>query len=302
MRTRHGNISIIMRPTVFFLDCNNVYRATWLTVGRILRALSNNNHHSELRGLWASWSAPRGGDECCRAVWAALRPPTNCDEPALSKARDYIQQNMSQFTADDGIATSGSNLMIIADANQILKHAVLEYWSDNEVLSEKTPKKRAAFGAQVRPRKQITTPAAIYSYDAQALRHAEESGAARSARAEEEEADSRSSRPARTIGQFEELQDVRASIAPGSVINIKESVCGSSASASVGAAWFLVLQVDLLFARLRVRPCLAPPFPWLQGNGLQSEEVAGGAIWLPVSKVWFALVCSRVEAYLGVDR
>lgn len=267
--------------------CRGKCRSTWLNVGRILRSLSNN-HPSELCGLWAAWSSSKADQ--CYAVWATLRPPTNCDEPAIVKARDYIQQNTSQFTADSTTATACTNLMlksIIADANLILKQAVLEYWSDSEVSLENTPKKRTAFGGKPPSRKQITTPAAIYSYDAEALRHelSDVTG-------------SKSRPPLHNIGQFEELQDARATIAPGSVISIKE---GGSGSKAYSASWFLVQKVDLLFARLRVRPCLAPPFPWLEEQeGEEGEDTR--AFWLPVSKVWFALVCFKVESFRGMDR
>jgi hypothetical protein len=272
-------------------------RTAWLTAGRILRAVSVLSGDTELYGLWRAWTLPGAAREACPAVWASLRPPSNCDEPAIAKARDYIHRNISHFTAagrapPDPAAASQDIMIksIIADADQILRHAMFEYWSDSEELAmgERKPKKRLAFGGRAL-RKQITSPAAIYSYDAEVLVHdvlAEQRRAA-----EGEGAAAPAPAKPRTIGQFEELRDVQACVAPGSVIGVKES--GSH-------AWYLVHSVDVLFARLRVSPCLPPPFPWLGDGSSPTQDSA--LCWLPVSKMWSALVCSRVDSYMGLDR
>lgn len=263
-----------------------VNRSVWLTVASVVRAMSSGS--TDLFLLWKRWSSQaRISESECTSVWAALRPPTNCDEPAILRAREYIQQSLQNGRACDTSADACSDLMarsIIADANMILKDAVLEYWSDAEFLSTTAPRKRTAIGAKV-TRKHIIVPAAVYSFDAEELRYktkvaSEQSGCS---------SDSNSKVPA--IGQFEEVHDVKACISPGCIISLKD---GGTQS------WYFVLKVDLLFARLRVVPCQAPPIPWFLEEPLSS--VADIGVWMPVSKVWFALVCTREEPYLGIER
>jgi hypothetical protein len=271
-------LTYLPNPLSVTISC--FFRSIWLTVGRILRAQSNGNN--ELFGLWKAWT--EGGNTAkkeCSLVWNSLRPPTNCDEPAIVRARTYIQHHVSQGE-DKSANTDLVVKSIIADSRQILGHAILEYWSHNEILNDTKPKKRAAFGAKGQ-KKEIIVPAAIYSYDIDSLRHFHY---------KQDPGEDKIS----SIGQFEEVQEVKACIMPGSIICIKEN--GTN-------AWFFVHNIDLLFARLRACPCMAPPFPWLEegkANNLADEEEKEEMIWLPVSKLWFALVCTRVESYMGAER
>ena len=256
-------------------------------VGRVLRSLSHGN--IQFCELWRDWTLTKDMREECGKMWSCLRPPTNCDEPAIVRAREYIHENMDQFTDSEQRALAAeSNLMmksIIADASTMMRNSVLDYWSDSDFHNDNNNnhKKRLALGKGI-VRKNIVTSGAIYSYDAEALqvdiveREMPESG--------NDGADKCPS-----IGQFEELQDVRACIVPGSIINIKENV---------SSEWYFVDKVDVLFARLYVYPCHAPPLPWL---GLsQLSPLQSSAMWLPVSRLWFALVCSRIESSLGSER
>jgi hypothetical protein len=120
---------------------------------------------------------------------------------------------------------------------------------------------------------------------------------------------------------LEEVTEVSASVHRGDVLYLPmgrdqdmaeenvllmSSSSSSSSSAKMNAVsqhapcrWCQVLAVDLLFARLWVRPCSAAPECWLHdaaesGTGIKHRKGSGSgsSFWLPVSLLWDAVVFS----------
>lgn len=159
---------------------------------------------------------------------------------------------------------------IVAEVNQILSHSILEYWS-SDVTQQEGPKRRIAVATKAKSR-HIVVPSAIYSYD---------SDEALSLMGGEDKTRQRN-------GHFEEVQETIACISPGCIICLQENSLSH---------WYLVKKIDLLFARIQVSHCMAPPYPWISQSFVEDETK-----WISVSRLWFVLVCSRVDSYRGSER
>lgn len=240
-----------------------VPREKWLLLCRSLRTISRGG--AELLPDFLALTRKAGregllraGD--CRVAWESLRPTTSADLPALSKARAYLKMRgagkQAAFFDDEGRLRPEA---MQADA---LSRGILEaastYLADRSLVFLKQALQGtitvAATAALHLDEGAETVPAATYEH------HVSPVGEVRT----------------RYLGEEAAL---RAFLSAGDALLVRSR-------AREPPAWMQLLSVDLLFARLRVVPCAAPPLCWHPAHAQH-----GQACWLPLSRLWDVTVC-----------
>lgn len=207
-------------------------------------------------------------------MWIQFRPPTNADHADILRAREFLEERkrslIEQYQLQSSDTTISVNLYsdplartVLDDANTALQNASLEYWPENMHQSRE---------GNVMVPSPVVVPSALYT------------ASSISAGAEI----SKTSRYV-PLGHFEEMSTCDAVISTGSLISISETGYDYPHSCQVSRQWYYVHRVDLLFARVLVSRCLAPPLPWILSPDDQPTEIKH---WIEISKLWHILVCS----------
>ena len=279
-------------------------RERWLLAARALKTISRGGTELLPEFIQLTKAAGREGQmraRDCRVAWECLRPATSADLPALSKARAYLKMRgagKSVAFFDDAGRLRPETMEVSPLARGILE-AAATFLADRNVV----------FLAQFVDQSKVSNDVAL-NIEAAALpvagaTYSHYLSAPASSSSSSSAAAGRSKGSTRTV--FESVETVRAYLAPGDVIMVRGAVgegpppssdpAGSlAAAAAKGYSWVQVLSVDLLFARLRVLPCAAPPECWYLPS-LRPEAVshAGSAdtpaCWLALSRVWDCTVC-----------
>lgn len=251
----------------------------------------------------------------CLATWTAFRPPTNCDDPDIIRAREFLYQRRallySQRSVNKDGAVKDSDLValdehhvplqdmyfdpisrsVIDDAAVVLHHAYLEYWTEEsaggqDVTASTASSRRQAIGGGHTKNRSIRVPCVHYSVDIESYLPSSE-------RLDHK----KSPLP---DPQFEEMGSVSARLHPSDLICILDNSYTSphtrDSFPSSSQQWHVVLRVDLLFARVLVQKCKAPPLQWLEPSLLSTEDRGGGRCWMAMSKLWRVIVCSKQHA------
>jgi hypothetical protein len=162
---------------------------------------------------------------------------------------------------------------VLEDADTALQEACLEYWSEcaHQALQDHE-------GAPTLPTP-VIVPCALYACSAIVM-------------------DSAAIGPSSRLqpwGHFEEMTSCDATISPGDLVSVSETGYDLPHHCQVPRQWYLVHRVDLLFARLLVSRCSAPPLPWKISNEEQPSELKH---WIEISKLWHVIVSSRIDGAL----
>jgi len=271
-------------------------RYHWLSVGRALRVVSLGGR--DLFHVWWEWArsceAFATSEADCLAAWTSLRPSSNCDEAGIVRARQFLCQRreelyhidhpeaLSDSVPRDDIYFDPLCRQIIDEAEERLRYAYLSYWvqSTDSVECERSRSSRKNIGkgfSNVRDRERtLTVPCAQYTYEPSL--HADPTAVG---------VDSSHG----IQGQFEEMSTCPARIHVSDIICLANNAYDYPHSAQCAKQWYYVLRVDLLFARVLVTRCEAPPGPWRISPDVLTKQTCH---WISVSKLWRVLVCSRV--------
>lgn len=248
-----------------------LHPAKWLAVGHALRVLSGGG--DDLLLLWQQWTAAGCHEDrtkVCRRAWKAMRPATNCDDDSIVRARNYIHSKMDELKKINKLptktkghinSTSASQCsdplvrQLIDDAKNTLRNDILAFWTDN-VSATKTG--QVIPGAPATAATVLRVPAAVYAWKGNPPKKNAESS-------------------------FEEMSEVAAIITIGDVLALPDGKHAEECQ------WCMALEIDLLLARVRVTPCVAPPEAWF----ISYDEPKG--IWINVSELWRVVVYSRLD-------
>ncbi len=196
-----------------------------------------------------------------------MRPITNADHPSVAKARVFLKKtgysidetNEDNFKIKDIIKTLKSNGSYNSMSNDLLESmrslvekCDIKFYqsiSDNELINE------------------IVTQAAIYTPNTLT----------------DENDDN-------LIDNFIGVEDeYKTSIKSGDCIllrtNFNEAKSQSIINSKKVNNWLLVLETDILFARIKVVNVPPPPTSWTVKINTFS------AVWLPISVLWDVIVC-----------
>jgi hypothetical protein len=182
---------------------------------------------------------------------------------------------------------------VIDDAEVVLHHAFLEYWSDCDFSAESAPSgaasRRHAWGRahSKSSSRAIQVPCAYYTVNVEFyLSSSQRLDGQRSPLPEP---------------QFEEMGTSVARLHPGDLICISDSSYQYPHTKDLhtvsGQQWYLLHRVDLLFARVLVQKCHPPPLQFLE----PAAEQAHGRVdtrhhWIAMSKLWRVTVCCKTPA------
>lgn len=249
------------------------------------------------------------------AIWTAFRPPTNCDDRDIMRAREFLYHRRALLYSQESDYHSGmvgvDNLPIvdehhvplrdiyydpisravIDDAEIVLHHAFLEYWSDCDHTLESAASgsatRRHAWGSGHSKNRFIQVPCAYYTVDTESyLRSSERLDGQRSPLPEP---------------QFEEMGTCAARVHPGDLICIAGSSYQYPHTKDLHTVsnqqWYVVHRVDLLFARVLVQKCHPPPLQFLEpSDEIRRRRVDTKHHWIAMSKLWRVTVCSKTPA------
>ena len=289
-------------------------RERWLLAARALKTISRGGTELLQDFINLTKAAGREGQlraRDCRVAWECLRPSTSADLPALSKARAYLKMRGAGKAVaffDDAGRLRPEAMQVDPLARGILEAAATFLTDRNVVfLAQAVDQTKVSNDVALNlEAAALHVAGATYShYLSSSSSSSSTSSSSSSAAAAAAAATTGSKGGARTV--FESVETVRAYLAPGDVIMVRGAVgeapppssdpTGSApAAAAKGYSWAQVLSVDLLFARLRVLPCAAPPECWYLPS-LRPDAVshAGSAdtpaCWLALSRVWDCTVC-----------
>ena len=220
-------------------------------------------------------------------AWECLRPVTSADLPALSKARAYLKMRgagRDQAFFDENGRLRPEAMHVDATSRGILEAASTYLADRNLVFLDQAPLGSTKVAADVAMHlDEAAFPVASATYDHYLV--GSDAGA---------KADVRNV----YIG----VETARAYLTAGDAMLIRGTLgAEAQAQAGIGASknqtWVQIISVDLLFARLRVVPCSAPPplcwyLPSHRPEALSHEGSADTpALWLPLSRIWDATVC-----------
>ena len=270
-------------------------RERWLLLCRALRTVSRGG--SELLQDFVQFTRKAGREGLlrardCKIAWESLRPATSSDLPALAKARAYLKMRGAGKDAvffDDEGRLRPEAMQIDALSRGILE-AAATYLADRNVVFLRQP---------LQGTMRVAATAALHLEDG-----AETTVAATYEHFVDCEVDPGAGVEARTAYLSEEV--VRASLAAGDALLVRGAVGGGEeydAPSGKKQTWVQLVAVDLLFSRLRVVPCAAPPLCWYPQHAQHGE-----ACWLPLSRVWDVTACRLLlpgaleEADAGVVR
>jgi len=262
-----------------------LHRKQWLLLCRLLRSISNGG--DALLMDYVNWTKKAGKDGMkrshdCRAAWASVRVVTTSDLPPLAAARGYLKARGAgrkqvffdthgrlrpEATAADPLARN-----ILDAAAECVTDRVLSFFSQSVQGNDAADLDDAVKNIDACT---VLAPAAVYNHDC--LQDLEEM----------QEEDSELTKRAHKIGTLVETRATPCYIAVNDALLVREPIGNilEASSDSNALRWVQVVAIDLLFARLRVVCCSAPPpHCWLPSH--QQAAQSGGACWIPISKLW----------------
>jgi len=259
-----------------------LHRKHWLLLSRLLRGVSNGG--DALLADFVNWTKQAGADGIkrsndCRAAWASARVATSCDLPPLASARGYLKARGAgrkaaffdmqgrlrpEATAADPLARN-----ILDAAASCITGRVLSFFDQGLQVPVDLDAAAQDIDACT-----ALVPAAVYNHDClQSL--------------EDMQQETELGKRAHKIGTLTETRTLPCFVAVNDALLLREPVGSILEVPHDGSAlrWVQVVAIDLLFARLRVVTCSAPPpHCWLPCH--QQAAQALGACWIPVSKLW----------------
>ena len=249
------------------------------------------------------------------AVWTSFRPPTNCDEQAIVRAREFLYHRREMLYGGSSARGQGGergrggqqweamdehhvplrdiyfdplSRSVIDDASVVLHHAYLEYWRDCAHSHDGKGvgrTRRQALGQGQGASRSMRVPCAYYSIDTSAYIPSSE---------RLDRGSSRQPEP-----QFEEMGTVVARVHPGDLLCVMDNSYqyphSKGLDTSAGQQWYLTLRIDLLFARVLVQKCRPPPHQWLD-PAAENVKDDNSSNWIAISKLWKVVVCSRTPS------
>lgn len=263
-----------------------VSRERWLLAARALKTISRGT--TELLQDFINFTKTAGREgqirmKDCRVAWECLRPTTSADLPALSKARAYLKMRGAGKDAAffDEQGRLRPEAMNVDSLSRGILEAASTYLSERNVVFLDQGFSNIKVGASV-------------------AMHLEEAAQIVSTAVYEHYIIDSPNLEARAV--YLGVEVAKAFITAGDVLLIRGIVAAAGADSAQGGnkgnSWVQVISVDLLFARLRIVPCSAPPLCWYAGpesmdhDSLQSSP----ACWIPLSRIWDVTVCRLVPA------